>query len=203
MKRLTILAVAMCLIAALGPTTAGAVASRTGRCHDVDADFTSELAPENCTSPLGLCAAGAIKHDTLLKGSMFVTIADGAPSAGMPASEPVLDALRFGNAPADAASRRQPDRPRHRRLRHRSGHLPGVECHHRRHGTLRRRHRHAARLWPRDRSHDIRWRDARDGLPAVAGAGTVDTARAVGARSQRSGSLRASVCGAGRQAGVE
>ncbi len=88
MKRLTILAIVACVVSALGPNTAAARSKSTARCHDVDADFTSELATEDCASPLGLCALGTIKHDALLRGSMFVTITDGAPSAGMPASEP-------------------------------------------------------------------------------------------------------------------
>jgi hypothetical protein len=88
MKRLAILAVAACLISATGPSTADAVTKSGARCHDVDADFTSELTTEGCTSPLGLCASGYIKHDALLKGPMFVSINDGAASAGMPRSEP-------------------------------------------------------------------------------------------------------------------
>jgi hypothetical protein len=46
------------------------------------------LTTENCTSPLGLCASGVVKHDFLIKGPMFVSVNDAAPSAGMPNSEP-------------------------------------------------------------------------------------------------------------------
>ena len=88
MKRFKILVVAVCLLSATGPNGAVAGSKPTPRCHDIDADFKSELATEGCTSPFGLCASGTIRHDHLLKGSMFVTLNDIAPSAGMPASEP-------------------------------------------------------------------------------------------------------------------
>jgi hypothetical protein len=70
--------------------TSGAAADGSEKrgCREIDAEFTSEIDTANCTSPLGLCAAGAIRHDALLKGTMFVTITDAAPSAGMPNSEP-------------------------------------------------------------------------------------------------------------------
>ena len=87
MKRLTIFAVAICLFSPVGPDSA-VVAHAAGKCVEVDADFTSELTNEGCSSPLGLCAAGKIKHDPLIKGPMFVTINDAAQSAGMPNSEP-------------------------------------------------------------------------------------------------------------------
>jgi hypothetical protein len=76
---------ALLLSGAADPAAAGPPAPR---CHDVDSDFTSELAPDGCASPLGLCATGRIGHDPVLKGRMYVTIADAARSAGMVASEP-------------------------------------------------------------------------------------------------------------------
>ena len=88
MKKLLIVAVAACLLSAGGPNPAAAVPEAPSRCHDVDADFTSEVAAEGCASPFGLCASGTIMHDRLLRGPMFVTITDMAPSAGMPSSEP-------------------------------------------------------------------------------------------------------------------
>jgi hypothetical protein len=88
MKQLMSVALAACLISAIGPSTAVEATGPTAKCHDVDADFTSELTAEGCTSPLGLCASGVITHDPLIKGPMFVTINDAAASAGMPASEP-------------------------------------------------------------------------------------------------------------------
>ena len=96
MKRFKILVVAVCLLSATGPngalagskpTSRGHDPKLTPRCHDVDADFKSELTTEGCSSAIGLCASGTIKHDHLLRGSMFVTLNDSAPSAGMPASE--------------------------------------------------------------------------------------------------------------------
>ena len=87
MKRLTMIVAVTGLSLAAGSNPV-AVAPGSGRCHDVDATFTSQLTAEGCTSPLSLCASGAIRHDPLLKGPMFVTINDAAPSAGMPASEP-------------------------------------------------------------------------------------------------------------------
>ena len=87
-KQVMSVALAACLISAIGPSTAVEATRPTAKCHDVDADFTSELATEGCTSPLELCAAGAIKHDPIIKGPMFVTINDAAASAGMPTSEP-------------------------------------------------------------------------------------------------------------------
>ena len=79
---------AVCLLA-FGSNTSAVIAHGTDRgrgpgtqqCHDIDADFTSELAPGDprCTSPTGLCAAGSIRHDAVLKGAMFVSIDDSAP----------------------------------------------------------------------------------------------------------------------------
>jgi hypothetical protein len=86
MKQVKPFIAAVCLVAV--GSGSGVAHSRGARCHDVDADFVSQLATENCTSPLGLCGAGTIKHDALIKGPMFVTIDDAAPSAGMPNSEP-------------------------------------------------------------------------------------------------------------------
>jgi hypothetical protein len=85
MKRLATLAAAVCLLTATSANPAGAVSRSTGKCHAVDADFRSELAPEGCTGLF--CASGLIKHDALLKGPMFVTLEAAAPSAGIP-SEP-------------------------------------------------------------------------------------------------------------------
>jgi hypothetical protein len=63
----------------------GAAAGSHRRCHPVDATFTSGLVgPPECTSMLG-CAEGTIRHDALLKGSMFVTLLEYAP---LPASVP-------------------------------------------------------------------------------------------------------------------
>jgi hypothetical protein len=59
-------------------------------CHEVDASFSSELAADGCTSPLGLCAAGRVRHDALLRGPMFVTLLEAAPSAGLPSTSPLL-----------------------------------------------------------------------------------------------------------------
>jgi hypothetical protein len=88
MKPLGMRAATVALLAMLGATAPAA--NGKGRCHEIDADFTSELASGDprCTSPSGLCAAGVIRHDALLKGAMFVSIDDSAPSAGMAASEP-------------------------------------------------------------------------------------------------------------------
>jgi hypothetical protein len=87
MNKLSMVAAA-CLIATASSHSAPVLAHASKRCHDIDADFTSQLTAEGCTSPLGLCASGSIKHDALIKGPMFVTINDAAPNAGMPASEP-------------------------------------------------------------------------------------------------------------------
>jgi hypothetical protein len=87
MKR-SVVAGALACACSLFPPAIVLAGPESPRCREVDADFTSELAPSDCASPLGLCAAGTIRHDPLLKGAMYVTIADGAPSAGMPNSEP-------------------------------------------------------------------------------------------------------------------
>lgn len=87
MKRSTILLAAGCMVAALA-SGVGADSRDMGRCHEIDAEFTSEVTLDTCASPFGLCATGVIRHDALLRGYMFVTIADIALSAGMPASEP-------------------------------------------------------------------------------------------------------------------
>jgi hypothetical protein len=88
MKRNAMFAVVVCLISTAGLDPAGATTSHPPKCHEVDAAFTSQLTTQDCTSPLGLCASGTITHEPLIKGPMFVTINDAAPSAGMPASEP-------------------------------------------------------------------------------------------------------------------
>lgn len=94
MSRSRAFVVFVCLVSAIGASSVGAtskppaVPKTPPVCHDVDADFTSELATEGCASPLGLCASGTIKHDELLRGPMSLVINDGAPSAGMPQSEP-------------------------------------------------------------------------------------------------------------------
>jgi hypothetical protein len=87
MPQMSLAAAIACAALTVAPTLAVA-GPDTPRCREVDADFTSELAPVGCASPLGLCATGQIVHDPLLKGPMAITISDGAPSAGMPASEP-------------------------------------------------------------------------------------------------------------------
>jgi hypothetical protein len=86
MKQVKAFVVVICLLAV--GSGSGMAHSRGPKCHDVDADFASHLTTENCASPLGLCGAGTIKHDSVIKGPMFVTINDAAPSAGMPNSEP-------------------------------------------------------------------------------------------------------------------
>ena len=85
MKRFPLLAAVACLVTVTG--SAGAGSHLTPRCHEVDADFTSALTTEDC-SPTSLCAAGAIKHDRLLRGPMFVSVDHTAPSAGLPGIEP-------------------------------------------------------------------------------------------------------------------
>ena len=153
-------ALAACLISAIGPSTAVEATRPTAKCYDVDADFTSELATEGCTSPLGLCAAGAIKHDPIIKGPMFVTINDAAASAGMPASEPasilsvsgerILRPRRGGTLSAHVVGIAVVGRLRC------SDDVRRAESHHRRHGTFRGRDRHAARGRPGDKSDDVR-----------------------------------------------
>jgi hypothetical protein len=87
MNRLSLVA-GLCLIATATSHSAPARAHGTKGCHNVDANFSSQLTSDACTSPLGLCASGFIRHDALIKGPMFVAINDAAPHAGMPASEP-------------------------------------------------------------------------------------------------------------------
>jgi hypothetical protein len=88
MKRKSVFAIVVCLMSTAGYHPAVATTARAPRCHDIDADFTSELTTQGCASPLGLCASGTIKHDHLIRGPMFVSIDDAAESAGMPNSEP-------------------------------------------------------------------------------------------------------------------
>lgn len=64
-------------------------ATAHSRCHklDDDAGIQGALAPDGCTSAVGLCTAGVFVGDGLLRGTTSLT-ADGlAPSAGMPLVE--------------------------------------------------------------------------------------------------------------------
>jgi hypothetical protein len=82
MERLTVLSVAFCMLSATGVGMAESVPAKGPRCHAVDANFQSALAPEGCAG--FACAAGAIANDAFLKGPMFVTLQAAAPSAGIP-----------------------------------------------------------------------------------------------------------------------
>jgi hypothetical protein len=78
-------------LALLGSTTQFPIQSATARsrCHklDEDAGIQGALAPDGCTSPVGLCTAGVFVGDPLLRGTTSLT-ADGiAVAAGMPAVE--------------------------------------------------------------------------------------------------------------------
>jgi len=75
----------------LGSTSQFPIQSATAhsRCHqlDDDAGIQGAVAPDGCTSPVGLCTAGVFKGDSLLRGTTALT-ADGiAPAAGMPLVE--------------------------------------------------------------------------------------------------------------------
>jgi hypothetical protein len=77
------------LLAALVAVIATADARADGlspspRCRAVDADFSSAVTLDGCTSSVGLCAAGELGHDPILKGTMFVTLTAVAPAAGLP-----------------------------------------------------------------------------------------------------------------------
>src|SRR5260370_19418451 len=64
-------------------------ATAHSRCHqlDDDAGIQGAIAPDGCTSPVGLCTAGVFKGDGLLRGTTSLT-ADGlVPAAGMPLVE--------------------------------------------------------------------------------------------------------------------
>jgi hypothetical protein len=64
-------------------------ATAHSRCHtlDEDAGIQGAIAPDGCTSPVGLCTAGTFVGDHLLRGTTSLT-ADGlVPAAGMPLVE--------------------------------------------------------------------------------------------------------------------
>jgi hypothetical protein len=64
-------------------------ATANSRCHklDDDAGIQGAIAPDGCTSPVGLCTAGVFVGDGLLNGTTSLT-ADGlAVAAGMPGVE--------------------------------------------------------------------------------------------------------------------
>jgi len=90
MTRFKGVATTLSVISVLGATLAVAGSHRRHGCHEVDATFRSELVfPPDCASPLG-CASGVIRHDSLIKGEMFVTLTGGAP---LPAVEPATPAV--------------------------------------------------------------------------------------------------------------
>jgi hypothetical protein len=58
------------------------------RCHRVRGKTHSLFTTQNCTSPIGLCTAGAVTEGGPLDGATLFLALDAAPSAGMPAVEP-------------------------------------------------------------------------------------------------------------------
>jgi hypothetical protein len=102
MRRSKVPAVVVCLALGLGGQAVADGSQKAAQkpakslCHDVDATFTSDLAADGCTSPLGLCAAGRVRNDALLKGTMFVTLEAAAPAAGLPSTSPFLLSVNGG-----------------------------------------------------------------------------------------------------------
>jgi hypothetical protein len=88
MKQVKIGVAVLCLASMAGSPGAFADGKAQPSCHEVDADFTSELTNPQCIVldnrvPVGLAgcvATGVIRHDSLLKGTMVVKI---------PASNPI------------------------------------------------------------------------------------------------------------------
>jgi hypothetical protein len=86
MRLFRMVTAAACLVAMVGSGGASAGGRPGPRCHEVDADFTSELEDPTCMNDgdgfVGCVATGVIRHDHLLKGTMEVTIEAAGPVEG-------------------------------------------------------------------------------------------------------------------------
>jgi hypothetical protein len=89
MKRTVLVVVGGLLTLFAGNATLVKEAGADPKCHRLTGKggITSSVVAEGCTSPVGLCTAGAFDGDHLLRGRTSF-VADGlAPAAGLPGSE--------------------------------------------------------------------------------------------------------------------
>ena len=85
-------AVRVCWFLAIGLATAFGQAPNErsdGRvdCKQIKASGTSVIVTTDCRSPIGLCAAGFITGDQLIRGATFASVLGAAPSIGLPGIE--------------------------------------------------------------------------------------------------------------------
>ncbi len=70
-------------------------------CRRVYGHMMSTFTTANCTSPVGLCAAGTITHGGILESAATFLAFDAAPSAGMPTVEPAANVSYSGQLTID------------------------------------------------------------------------------------------------------
>jgi hypothetical protein len=99
---LRVLKPAVGFVVVLSAAVALAATSITGnvqahsRCHRVHGKTHSLFTSQGCTSPIGLCTAGAVTEGGPLDGATFFLALDVAPSAGLPAVEPAANLVFSG-----------------------------------------------------------------------------------------------------------
>jgi hypothetical protein len=81
----------LCLIGAIGGSTVTRDVHADERCKHVSGTIHSLFSSTGCTSPVGLCTAGAITGSGELDGATTFLAFDAAPSAGLPAVEPAAN----------------------------------------------------------------------------------------------------------------
>lgn len=85
------LAAALPLVGIVGASSVSRDIHADNRCHRVHGTTNSLFTAENCSSPVGLCTAGAVTGGGPLDGATMFLALDVAPSAGMPAVEPAAN----------------------------------------------------------------------------------------------------------------
>ena len=90
-KRRQRAALSACLLTAVSLATGFAqdVNETAEKCKNIKASGTTALVGAGCTSPVGVCAAGAFRGDDLIRGTTFASVLGIAPSIGLPGIEPV------------------------------------------------------------------------------------------------------------------
>src|SRR5437868_4454877 len=81
---------------ALEATSVSGNVEAHGRCHRVHGKTHSLFTTQDCTSPVGLCTAGAVTEGGPFDGATFFLALDVAPSAGLPALEPAANLVFSG-----------------------------------------------------------------------------------------------------------
>ena len=77
----------VCMFSAIGSAKAfdqERAKSQDGEgCQRIEARLATATVAENCPSPVGLCAAGVVSRNALIRGTTFANVLGLAPSAGL------------------------------------------------------------------------------------------------------------------------